>query len=110
MAKLQEKFLIFIDAADDAAMFPLSNLQSATVASDGSLIIKFAPGSLGDGQAASVDTVTLTITADSEKTVFQSIANACADAYSAASIVIADDVNSVYVDSNISACAITLDA
>ena len=110
MAKIQEKFLIFIDGADDAAMYPLSNLQSMTLAADGQLLIKFAPGSLGDGQAASVDIVTLTITADTEKTVMQAIADACADAYSAASIVIADDVNSVYLHSNITACSITLDA
>ena len=110
MAKIHEKFLIFIDAADDAAMYPVSNIQSITLASDGALLIKFAPGSLGDGQAGSVDIVTLTITADTEKTVMQSIANACADAYSDASIVVADDVNSVYLDSNITACAITLDA
>ena len=110
MAKIHEKFLIFIDGADDAAMYPVSNVQSITLASDGQLLIKFAPGSLGDGQAGSVDIVTLTITADTEKTVMQSIANACADAYSDASIVVADDVNSVYLDSNITACAITLDA
>lgn len=109
MAKLQEKFLIFIDAADDAAMYPLSNLLGVSVAADGTLLMKFK-SSVGGGAGAEHDSVSLTITADSEKTVFQSIANACADAYSAASIVIADDVNSVYVDSNISACAITLDS
>lgn len=110
MAKIQEKFLIFIDAADDAAMYPVSNLLAVTVAADATLLLKFK-SSIGSGgtDGASADTVTLTVTADSEKTVMQSIANACADAYSAASVVIADDVNSVYVDSNITACAITLD-
>ena len=29
-----DKFLIFIDAADDAAMYPVSKIQSLTVASD----------------------------------------------------------------------------
>ena len=59
-----EKFLIFIDAADDAAMYPVSRIQSVTVASDATILIKFAPGSLGEGQAGSVDIITLTCTAD----------------------------------------------
>jgi|TARA_R100000081_G_C4673871_1_gene93964 hypothetical protein len=107
-----EKFLIFIDAADDAAMYPVSKIQSMTVASDATLLIKFAPGSLGDGQAASVDVVTLTVTADTELKVFKSIAEAISgnsfkpNGY----IVVADDVNGVYVDSDITACAIALDA
>ena len=107
-----EKFLIFIDAADDAAMYPVSKIQSMTVASDATLLIKFAPGSLGDGQAGSVDVVTLTVTADQELKVFKSIAEAISgnsfkpNCY----IVVADDVNGVYVDSDITACAIALDA
>ena len=107
-----EKFLIFIDAADDAAMYPVSKIQSMTVASDATLLIKFAPGSLGDGQAGSVDVVTLTVTADKELKVFKSIADAISgnsfkpNGY----IVVADDVNGVYVDSDITACAIALDA
>lgn len=110
MAKIHEKFLIFVDGADDAAMYPVSNIQSITLASDGALIMKFSPGSLGDGQAASIDIVTLTITADTEKAVMQAIANACADAYSDASIVVCDDVNSIFLHANILSCAITLDA
>ena len=107
-----EKFLIFIDAADDAAMYTVSKIQSMTVASDATLLIKFAPGSLCDGQAGSVDVVTLTVTADTELKVFKSIAEAISgnsfkpNGY----IVVADDVNGVYVDSDITACAIALDA
>ena len=36
-----DKFLIFIDAADDAAMYPLSQLLGMTVAADATLLIKF---------------------------------------------------------------------
>ena len=36
-----EKFLIFIDAADDAAMYPVSSLLGITVAGDGAVIVKF---------------------------------------------------------------------
>tara|TARA_R110001583_G_C5384550_1_gene384069 strand:- start:102 stop:428 length:327 start_codon:yes stop_codon:yes gene_type:complete len=107
-----EKFLIFIDAADDAAMYPVSRIQSATVAADATIKIKFAPGSLGEGQAASVDIVTLTCTADTELKVFKSIADAIAGKSfkSSGHVVVADDVNGTYVDSDITACAIALDA
>tara|TARA_X000001388_G_C2154039_1_gene93555 strand:- start:98 stop:427 length:330 start_codon:yes stop_codon:yes gene_type:complete len=109
---MEERFLIFIDAADDAAMYPVSKIQSMTVANDATLLIKFAPGSLGDGQAASVDVVTLTVTADTELKVFKSIADAISgnSFKSNGYVVIADDVNSSYVDSDITACAIALDA
>lgn len=111
----QEHFLVFIDAADDAGMFPVSKLQSVTCASDGAVLVKFAPGSLGDGQAASVDVVTLTVTADTEKTVMIAIADAINNAtkYPKNTLnytVVADDVNSIYANSNITACAIALDA
>jgi hypothetical protein len=67
--------------------------------------------SVGGGTGAEHDSVALTVTADSEKTVFSSIvskinAHPNGDPF----IVIADDVNSIYADSNISACAITLDS
>jgi hypothetical protein len=103
------KFVQFIDAADDAALYPVSNIQSLTCASDGALVFKFSPGSLGTGQAASIDSVALTITADTEKTVMNTIGEAIAFSKEAV-LVIADDVASSYVDSNITACAITLDA
>jgi len=110
-SRTMNKFLVFIDAADDAAMYPVENLQSITCAGDGAIICKFTPGSLGDGQAASIDTVALTVTADTEKTVFSSIVSALnAHPNGDPFVVVADDVNSVYVDANITACAITLDA
>ena len=110
MAKIHEKFLIFIDAEDDAAMYPVSNLLGVTIASNATLLMKFK-SSIGSGgtDGASADTVTLTITADTEKAVMQAIANACADAYSDASIVVCDDVNSVFLHADILSCAITLD-
>tara|TARA_R110002020_G_scaffold403304_5_gene613414 strand:- start:2842 stop:3171 length:330 start_codon:yes stop_codon:yes gene_type:complete len=102
------KFLVFVDAADDAAMFPLGRLQSATCAADGVIQMKFAPGSLGVGQAASIDSVAVTIAADGEKAFFEALANEI-NFGNSASIVVADDVNSVYLGTA-SACAITLDA
>ena len=110
MAK--RKFFMFIDGADDAAMYAVDTLQSITCAADGALVVTFSPGKLGDGQAASVDTVALTITADTEKAVMTSIAEATGGTRQRDSsvIVVADDVNGVYINSNITACAITLDA
>ena len=109
MAK--SKFLIFIDGADDAAMYPAENLLACTVAADSTLLMKFK-SSIGSGgtDGASADTVTLTITADKEKEVFNAIAKNIADPYGDSNLVIADDVNSVYINSNITACAITLDS
>ena len=103
------KFVQFIDAADDAALYPVSNIQSLTCAGDGALVFKFAPGSLGVGQAASIDSVALTITADTEKTVMKSIGEAIAFSKEAV-LLVADDVTGDYVDANITACAITLDS
>jgi hypothetical protein len=105
-----DKFLVFIDGADDAACYPLANLLGITCASDGAVLMKFK-SSVGGGTGAEHDSVALTVTADSEKTVFSSIvskinAHPNGDPF----IVIADDVNSIYADSNISACAITLDS
>ena len=66
------KFLTFIDAADDAATYPVDRLLGITVAGDATVLVKFESsiGSFGtDGAAA--DIVTLTITADKEKDVMK---------------------------------------
>ena len=80
---MNEKFLIFVDGADDAAMFPASRLQSITCASDGVVLVKFSPGSLGEGgtitadggTAGGIDIITLTVTANTELTVLNSKLN-----------------------------------
>jgi hypothetical protein len=101
------KFVQFIDAADDAATYPADSLLGMTCASDGALLVKFA-SSIGGGTGAEHDSIALTITADTEKTVMKSIGEAIAFSKQAV-LVIADDVASEYVDANITACAITLD-
>ena len=70
-----KKYLQFISAADNAAAYPADNLIAMTVAANATLILKFSPGSLGLGQAASLDLVTLTITEDMEKSVMKAIAD-----------------------------------
>lgn len=104
-------YLLFVDGADDAAMYPASRIQSITCAADATVLVKFAPGSLGEGQAASVDVVTLTVTADKEASVMKAIAQAAnAPVIQGGVVTVADDVNSVYITSDITACAIALDA
>ena len=105
------KYLAFIDAADDAAMFPADRLQSITCAANATVLVKFSPGSLGDGQAASVDIVTLTVTADTEKAVMAGIvAKINAHPNGDPFVVICDDVNSVFAHPDILSCTIALDA
>jgi hypothetical protein len=103
------KFLQFVEGADKAATYPIDKLISMTCASDGVLLLKFSPGSLGTGQAASLDTVTLTISSDQEQKVMTNIADSIIFNEDGL-IVIANDVDSVYLDPDITACTITLDS
>jgi hypothetical protein len=110
MADVQ-KFLMFIDAADDAATYPAANLLAMTCASNGVLELQFK-SSIGGRTGAEHDSVHLTITADTEKAVMSKIArsiHATGPGYNDGLIVVADDVNSIYLDSNITACDINLD-
>ena len=110
---MENPMLIFIDAADDAACYPLSQFAGMTVATDATILMRFHSSvEPGGGTAAANDLVTVTCTADKELTVFKSIAAAINGAtrnLSEGYVVIADDVNSTYVDSNITCIAITLD-
>ena len=102
------KFVQFIDGGDDAATYPVDNLLGMTCAADGTLLVNFK-SSVGGGTGAEHDSVSLTITADTEKTVMKSIGEAIAFSKSAV-LLVADDVTGDYVDANITACAITLDS
>jgi|TARA_B100000035_G_scaffold115301_2_gene97708 hypothetical protein len=108
-----DKFLIFIDAADDAAMFPVSGLLGMTVAADATIIVNFVntlgPNATEDKRSFA----TLTVTADSELKVFKALAQKISDigAYNADKyLVVCDDVNSVFAHPDILSCTITLDA
>tara|TARA_R100001163_G_C5005622_1_gene153256 strand:+ start:542 stop:871 length:330 start_codon:yes stop_codon:yes gene_type:complete len=107
-----EKFLMFIDDADDAATYPASRLLGMTCAGDGALLMRFESsiGSFGTDGAAN-DLVTLTITADTEKAVMSEISRAinATSSYNDGLIVVCDDVNSKFLHKNILSCAITLD-
>ncbi len=110
---MNDPLLIFIDAADDAAAYPASRFLGMTVAADATILMKFESsiGSFGtDGAAA--DIITVTCTADTELTVFKSLAQALKGkvANREGYVVVADDVNSTYVDSNITGIALAIDS
>jgi len=107
---MNNPLLIFIDAADDAAAYPLSSLLSMTVAADATILMKFK-SSIGGTLTGETDLVTVTCASNTELTVFKAIASAIASPAGVHEgyVVVADDVNSVFVDSNITGIAITLD-
>ena len=110
-----EHFLVFIDAADDAATFTLSNFLGMTVAADATLIMNFG-NTLGTNATEDKRSfVTITTTADKEKDVMIGIADAINNATNYPKntknyTVICDDVNSIFAHANILSCTITLDA
>ena len=100
------KYFIFVDGGDDAACYPVNRLISMTCAANATLLLHFE-SSVGGSTGTEHDLITLTITADTERAVMERISieiNANRNF-----IVIADDVNSKYIDTRITACAITLD-
>jgi len=111
-----EKFLYFNDDDNDVAMYPVKNLIAVTCASNTATVLKFAPGSLGEGQAASVDLATLTHGAGGEILIMKALAraiNATGPQYSDGLIVVADDVESKYLagfEGTVTAVDITIDA
>ena len=111
---MTDPILIFIDAADDAAAYPASNLLGMTVAGDGTVLVKFG-SSIGSGgtDGAAADIITLTVTADTELAVFKGIAEAIEGARrnpSLGHVTVCDDVNSVFAHANILSCTLAIDS
>jgi hypothetical protein len=111
---MNNPLLIFIDAADDAMAVPLSSFLGMTVAGDGEILMNFV-NTLGPNATEDKRTfATLTVTADTELTVFKAIAEKLAGIKRANKdvgyITICDDVNSVFAHKNIESCTISLDA
>ena len=111
---VNEKYIIAIDAADDAGMWPASGLAAVTCAGDGAVLVRFASGKAGGGaghDGNENDLVTLTCTADKEKDVMTAIAQAINGQRNTDDgvLVLCDDVNSVFLHKNILSCTITLD-
>jgi|TARA_R110000803_G_scaffold6990_1_gene22654 hypothetical protein len=111
---MNNPLLIFIDAADDAMAIPLSGFLGMTVAADATILMNFV-NTLGPNATEDKRTfATLTVTADTELTVFKALAEKIAGLYRANKdigyVTICDDVNSVFAHPNILSCTISLDA
>ncbi len=111
---MNDPLLIFIDAADDAMAVPLSSFLGMTVAGDGEIIMNFV-NTLGPNATEDKRTfATLTVTADTELTVFKAIAEKLAGIQRANKdlgyVTVCDDVNSVFLHEDILSCTISLDA
>ena len=111
---MNNPLLIFIDAADDAMAVPLSSFLGMTVAADATILMNFV-NTLGPNASEDKRTfATLTVTADTELTVFKALAEKIAGLARANKdvgyITICDDVNSVFAHKDILSCTISLDA
>ena len=103
-----EKFICFVSGTDDACMYPIGNLRGLAVTAESTVLMTFNSFRNGTGDAER-DTVTLTTTADKEKDVMEAIAqkiNATGPQYSDGFIVLADDVTSTYVHSDLTSVTI----
>ena len=103
-----EKFLCVVSAADDACAYPLRNLRGLVCLQDGEINMTF--NSFRNGTADNDrDTVTLSVTSNTEKAVMAGIVAAInAHPNGDPFVVIADDVNSVYAHADITSCTISL--
>ena len=85
---------MFIDGGDDAATYPADRLLAMTCAANATLLLQFQ-SSIGGSTGTEHDTVTLTITADKEKEVMQSICDAIKSANNP--IIIANIKNPIVI-------------
>ena len=101
-----DKFLYFSSGADNTHCYPVSSLASIDNGSSTRLDLFFHPGAAGaDGGQ---DQIKLTIADGKEKVIIQDLVAAInAHPNGDPFIVVADDENGVYVNSNISAVAFT---
>mgnify|MGYP003312486277 FL=1 len=60
--------------------------------------------------ATEIDQITLTIASNSEKAVIESIIDAINDGYGPGMVVVADNVNQVYISSNVTDVACQTDS
>ena len=88
-----KKFLMFMDDADDAVVYPVERLYSMICPSNALINLKFE-SSIGSGgtDGAAADLVALTITADTQKQVMAKISETIADEKGPSLIVVANDV------------------
>ena len=110
MAK--QKFIYVQDGNNDALCWPIANFLGFVHAADTTLLMKFLPANNTQETTAGglIDQITLTIAANSEKAVIESIIDAINDGYGPGMIVVADNVNQVYISSNVTDVACQIDS
>ena len=101
-----DKFLYFSSGADNTHCYPVSALKKIDNGASNRLDLFFHPGAAGaDGGQ---DQIKLTIADGKEKVIIQDLVAAInAHPNGDPFVVVADDENSVYVNSNITAVAFT---
>jgi len=108
-----EKFLYFNDGDNDVAMYPVHSLIGVTCASNTATIINFANTLGANATEDKRDKITLTHGAGGEILIMKALAravNATGPQYNDGLIVVADDIDGVYLDATITAVDIDLDS
>ena len=94
---MANKFLYFADSANEQYIVPAGRLLGADDTDADTIVLNFEDM---NGTTGEVSQVTIDISSGTAKTVLTSIGNAIALSKESV-IVVADDVNSVYIDGNI---------
>ena len=94
---MANKFLYFADSANEQYIVPAGRLLGADDTDADTIVLNFEDM---NGTTGEVSQVTIDISSGTAKTVLTSIGNAIALGKESV-IVVADDVNSVYIDANI---------
>ena len=94
-----QNYLVFHTAADDSYMNSSANFKGADVTSNTTITLYFH----GANGAESQDSIVLNFTAGKEVQVMEALGAALAGAKNPVTVV-ADDINSKYVDDNITSC------
>jgi hypothetical protein len=98
-----KNMLIFVDGADDAYMNSADNFRGCSMSSDDSVDVYFKAAAIGsDGDTVTgYDKVTLACSNEKHVEAMKAIAACVAGSPKKNSVTVADDVNSIYVDDNI---------
>ena len=94
-----QNYVVFHTAADESYMNSSTNFRGCDVTGNTTMELSFASA----GSTAFIDTVVLNFTAGKEIQVIEAVAAALAGAKNPVTVV-ADDVNSTYINSNITSC------
>ena len=96
----RETYLVFHTAADDSYMNSAANFKGCDITGNTEVTMYFDNASSHHG---AFDSVAMTFTAGIEVEVIETLAAACSGAKNTVT-VIADDINSKYINDNITAC------